>query len=212
MRGKQVKNNTKISFHITKRGIDIIGACLGILLLMPLLLLIAFLVKLEYPEENFYFIQERVGKNGEVFYLYKFRSMVPQAETMLEALNGENEILGAMFKIKNDPRITNIGKFIRKTSLDELPQLFNVLKGNMSLVGPRPPLTQEVQKYTLYDRQRLSVTPGCTGLWQVSGRNKLDFYEMVELDLRYIATQSIKNDTIILFKTIKVLFLMEGAY
>ncbi|EOL42986.1 sugar transferase [Enterococcus phoeniculicola] len=207
-----MKNNTKISFHITKRGIDIIGACLGILLLMPLLLLIAFLVKLEYPEENFYFIQERVGKNGEVFYLYKFRSMVPQAETMLEALNGENEILGAMFKIKNDPRITNIGKFIRKTSLDELPQLFNVLKGNMSLVGPRPPLTQEVQKYTLYDRQRLSVTPGCTGLWQVSGRNKLDFYEMVELDLRYIATQSIKNDTIILFKTIKVLFLMEGAY
>ncbi len=138
--------------------------------------------------------------------------MVSNAEEKLKDLLAKNEIEGAMFKMKNDPRITKIGKFIRKTSIDELPQLINVLRGDMSLVGPRPPLTREVAEYTDYDKLRLTVKPGCTGLWQVSGRNELSFKEMVELDLKYIQNRSIGADLKIIFKTFKVLLGAKDAF
>jgi lipopolysaccharide/colanic/teichoic acid biosynthesis glycosyltransferase len=144
--------------------------------------------------------------------MYKFRSMVSNAEEKLKDLLAQNEIEGAMFKMKNDPRITKIGKFIRKTSIDELPQLINVLRGEMSLVGPRPPLVREVAEYTDYDKLRLTVKPGCTGLWQVSGRNELSFKEMVELDLKYIQNRSVLFDLRIIFKTFKVLLGAKDAF
>ena len=144
--------------------------------------------------------------------MYKFRSMCVDAEEKLEMLLQHNEVEGAMFKMKNDPRITRIGKFIRKTSIDELPQLLNVLNGEMSLVGQRPPLLREVAEYTEYDRQRLLIKPGCTGLWQVSGRNHIGFNEMVRLDLIYINKLSIMNDFKIMVKTIKIVLQPDGAY
>ncbi|MEC0239275.1 exopolysaccharide biosynthesis polyprenyl glycosylphosphotransferase [Paenibacillus dokdonensis] len=199
-------------FLISKRIQDVCFSLLGLLLLSPLLLLIALLIKAEDPKGAVIFAQTRVGKNGKVFKMYKFRSMVSDAETMLGKLMDQNEIRGAMFKMRNDPRITRVGRFIRKTSLDELPQLLNVLMGNMSLVGPRPPLPREVDDYTSYDMMRLLVVPGCTGLWQISGRNHVGFQEMVELDLEYIRNQSLMKDIIIMFKTVKVLFGADNAY
>ncbi|MEH7308184.1 sugar transferase [Neobacillus drentensis] len=199
-------------YHIIKRLIDIIGASMGIILLCFLFMIIAILIKVEDPRGTIFFSQKRVGLNGKEFKMYKFRSMVSNAEEKLAELLNFNEINGAMFKMKDDPRITKVGKFIRKTSIDELPQLFNVLKGDMSLVGPRPPLPREVAIYTDYDMQRLMVTPGCTGLWQVSGRNSLGFEEMVELDLEYISKRSVLYDVKIIFKTIKVLFGSKDAF
>lgn len=137
--------------------------------------------------------------------------MIVDAEERLNDLLKHNEVSGAMFKMKDDPRVTRIGKFIRKTSIDELPQLFNVLKGDMSLVGPRPPLLREVKEYTSYDKQRLLVTPGCTGLWQVTERNNVGFKEMVELDLKYIKRRKLTLDLKIIFKTIVVIFKSNGA-
>ncbi|WP_430124148.1 sugar transferase [Paenibacillus chibensis] len=199
-------------FWIGKRIQDVCFSLAGLILLSPLLLLIALLIKVEDPKGAVIFAQTRVGKNGKTFKMYKFRSMVSGAEAMLGKLMEQNEISGAMFKMKNDPRITRVGRFIRKTSLDELPQLMNVLKGNMSLVGPRPPLPREVADYTSYDMMRLLVVPGCTGLWQISGRNHVGFREMVELDLEYIANQSFKKDIVIMCKTVKVLFGADNAY
>lgn len=191
-------------YSIAKRFFDIIGAAAGLILLSPLFLLVALLIKLEDPKGSVFFYQTRVGKNEKPFRMFKFRSMVMNAEEKLKDLLDKNEISGAMFKMKDDPRITKIGKFIRKTSIDELPQLYNVLRGDMSLVGPRPPLVREVADYTKYDKLRLSVTPGCTGLWQVSGRNELSFHEMVELDLTYIQNRSVLGDLKIIFKTLKL--------
>ncbi|WP_136603698.1 sugar transferase [Paenibacillus dokdonensis] len=199
-------------FLISKRIQDVCFSLLGLLVLSPLLLLIALLIKAEDPKGAVIFAQTRVGKNGKVFKMYKFRSMVSDAETLLGKLMDQNEIRGAMFKMRNDPRITRVGRFIRKTSLDELPQLLNVLMGHMSLVGPRPPLPREVDDYTSYDMMRLLVVPGCTGLWQISGRNHVGFQEMVELDLEYIRNQSLMKDIIIMFKTVKVLFGADNAY
>ncbi|MCJ8014403.1 sugar transferase [Paenibacillus sp. KQZ6P-2] len=199
-------------FRINKRIQDICLSLLGLILLSPLLLLISLLIKAEDPKGAVIFAQTRVGKNGKTFKMYKFRSMVRDAEKMLGKLMEQNEVSGAMFKMKNDPRITRVGRFIRKTSLDELPQLFNVLKGDMSLVGPRPPLPREVDDYTSYDMMRLLVVPGCTGLWQISGRNHVGFQEMVELDLEYIRNQSFFKDMVILFKTVKVFFGEDNAY
>lgn len=204
-------NGNKL-YLVTKRLIDIIWAILGIVLLSWLFAIIAILIKLEDPRGPILFKQTRVGKNGKEFTMYKFRSMVHNAEELLDSLLPFNEVEGAMFKIKEDPRVTKIGKFIRKTSLDELPQLFNVLKGEMSLVGPRPPLPREVEEYTDYDKQRLLVIPGCTGLWQVSGRNDIGFHEMVELDLKYIKERSLLLDLKIIFKTIKVIIVPNSAY
>ncbi|MBB5355401.1 exopolysaccharide biosynthesis polyprenyl glycosylphosphotransferase [Anoxybacillus mongoliensis] len=209
---QQVLVNDKKSYLMTKRIIDIMGALVGLIALSWLFFLVAILIKLEDRKGSVFFKQVRVGKDGKEFYMYKFRSMVTDAEAKLQELLKYNEVSGAMFKMKNDPRVTKIGKFIRKTSIDELPQLWNVLKGDMSLVGPRPPLPREVAQYTEYDKQRLLVTPGCTGLWQVSGRNDLGFHDMVELDLLYIRERSLLYDLKIIIKTIKVMIKPNSAY
>jgi exopolysaccharide biosynthesis polyprenyl glycosylphosphotransferase len=195
-----------------KRTMDIIGAIIGLILTSVLFLVVAIAIKIEDPKGTVFFSQTRVGKNGKEFKMYKFRSMVSDAEERLNDLLKYNETTGAMFKMKNDPRVTKVGRFIRKTSIDELPQLWNVLKGDMSLVGPRPPLPREVEQYTEYDKQRLLVTPGCTGLWQVSGRSNVGFKEMVELDLQYIRNRSILLDVKIIFKTVFVLFGSKDAF
>ncbi|MFS0774803.1 sugar transferase [Neobacillus sp. 3P2-tot-E-2] len=204
-------NDGKV-YLLTKRMVDIIGSFCGIILLSSLFIVIAILIKVEDPKGTIFFSQKRVGLNGKEFKMYKFRSMVWNAEEKLAELLKYNEVSGAMFKMKNDPRITKVGKFIRKTSIDELPQLFNVLKGDMSLVGPRPPLPREVAEYSAYDKQRLLVTPGCTGLWQVSARNSVGFDEMVELDLQYIHKRSFFYDIKIILKTVLVLFGSKDAF
>ncbi|WNF22667.1 sugar transferase [Mesobacillus jeotgali] len=201
-----------VFYLYSKRLIDIVGASTGILILSFLFIIVAVLIKIEDPKGPIFFTQKRVGLNGKEFKMFKFRSMVSDAEEKLNELLKYNEVSGAMFKMKEDPRVTKIGRFIRKTSIDELPQLFNVLKGEMSLVGPRPPLPREVEMYSKYDRQRLLVTPGCTGLWQVSGRNSLGFHQMVELDIKYIEKRSILFDLKILFKTVLVLLGSKDAY
>lgn len=199
-------------YLMVKRGFDLIAASLGLLLLSPLFLLVAFLIKLESPKGSVFFYQTRVGRNEQTFRMFKFRSMVANAEEMLESLLSQNEIEGAMFKMKEDPRITRVGKFIRKTSIDELPQLWNVIRGDMSLVGPRPALPREVHEYTSYDKLRLKVLPGCTGLWQVSGRNELSFKEMVELDLKYIEERGFLFDLKLMLLTVRVMFGSKNAY
>jgi lipopolysaccharide/colanic/teichoic acid biosynthesis glycosyltransferase len=210
--GAKVKVNDSRIYTIQKRIIDILGSLIGICLLSGLFLIVAILIKIEDPKGPIFFSQKRVGKNGREFNMYKFRSMVANAEERLAELLELNETTGAMFKMKNDPRVTKIGKIIRRTSIDELPQLFNVLKGEMSLVGPRPPLIREVAEYTSYDKQRLLVTPGCTGLWQVSGRSNIGFNEMVELDLQYIKKRNTGFDIKIIFKTVLLLFGSNNAY
>jgi len=202
----------KRAYRMLKRAMDVAGGLAGILFALPVLVLIALLIKLEDPKGGVFFRQTRVGKNGKEFQMYKFRSMVSDAEKRLAELLKQNEIKGHMFKMKNDPRITRVGRVIRKMSLDELPQLWNVVKGNMSLVGPRPPLPREVKEYTVYHRQRLQVTPGCTGLWQVSGRNSLTFEQMVELDLIYIRNRSIWLDLTLILRTAKEIFASESAF
>ncbi|APE76991.1 sugar transferase [Leuconostoc mesenteroides subsp. jonggajibkimchii] len=184
-----------------KRIMDYIGSGIGIIIISPVLLLIAIIIKFE-DGGPVIFKQERVGYNGKRFFIYKFRSMRVDAEQLKQDLLKKNEVKGAMFKIKDDPRVTNFGRFIRKHSLDELPQFFNVLIGDMGLVGPRPPLVEEVEKYTEYEKQRLIVRPGLSGLWQISGRNNLSFSDMVELDLQYIQTRNIILDSKIILKTI----------
>lgn len=199
-----VPNENKVYLFL-KRLIDIVGSGLGILILMPVFLIIGILIKLEDPKGSIFFSQKRNGLNGKEFNMYKFRSMVHNAEDLLESLMSKNEMDGPVFKIKDDPRITKIGKFIRKTSLDELPQLFNVLKGDMSLVGPRPPIPREVIQYNTYQFQRLSVKPGITCYWQISGRNNIDFDEWVELDLKYIKERNLFKDIYIILMTLPVL-------
>jgi lipopolysaccharide/colanic/teichoic acid biosynthesis glycosyltransferase len=201
------------NFYIfCKRIIDIIGALVGMIVLTPLFLIIMIAIKIEDPKGSVIFQQKRVGKNEQEFYMFKFRSMVTNAEVLLDSLMHRNETTGPMFKMKHDPRITKIGRFIRKTSIDELPQLWNVLKGDMSLVGPRPPLPKEVKEYSKYAKKRLLVTPGCTGLWQTSGRSNLGFEEMLELDLIYIHKRSVLYDIKLIIKTVKVIFSSNDAY
>ncbi|MBO7744915.1 sugar transferase [Paenibacillus sp. MWE-103] len=201
-----------LSYLVVKRVIDIAGALFGLVFFLPLFLLVALCIKLEDPKGSVFFYQTRIGKDEKPFRMFKFRSMVSNAEERLKELLAKNEIQGAMFKMKDDPRITKVGKFIRKTSIDELPQLINVLRGDMSLVGPRPPLKREVAEYTEHDKLRLTVTGGCTGLWQVSGRNDLSFEQMVELDLKYIQNRSIAGDMKIIFKTFKLLVGAKDAF
>ena len=198
-------------YHAVKRLFDIIASAVGLILLSPLFLFLIIKIRHEDGGPAFY-SQERVGKNEKPFKMWKFRSMVVNADQMIDQLEDQNEINGAMFKIKDDPRITKIGHTIRKYSLDELPQLWNVLIGDMSLVGPRPPLPSEVEDYTPYDKLRLIVTPGCTGLWQVTKRNDADFDEMVELDLEYINNSSLWFDFKILLKTVGVVIHPNSAY
>ena len=200
-----------IFYSVTKRLIDIVGSLCGIILLSPLFLIVAILIKLEDPKGKVFFAQERNGKYPKTFKMYKFRSMVHNAEDLLKDLMDRNEQTGPVFKINDDPRITKVGKFIRKTSIDELPQLFNVLKGDMSLVGPRPPIPHEVDQYNSYQMQRLAVKPGLTCIWQVSGRNNIGFDEWVEMDIEYIKTRNLWLDIKLIFKTVGVLFGDENA-
>lgn len=200
-----------IFYSVTKRLIDIVGSLCGIILLSPLFLIVAILIKLEDPKGKVFFAQERNGKYPKTFKMYKFRSMVHNAEDLLKDLMDRNEQTGPVFKINDDPRITKVGKFIRKTSIDELPQLFNVLKGDMSLVGPRPPIPREVEQYNSYQMQRLAVKPGLTCIWQVSGRNNIGFDEWVEMDIEYIKTRSLWLDIKLIFKTVGVLFGDDNA-
>lgn len=198
-------------YHAVKRLFDVVASACGLILLSPLFLLLIILIKSEDGGPAFY-SQERIGKNEKPFKMWKFRSMIVDADKMLDKLEDQNEIDGAMFKIKDDPRVTKIGHVIRKYSLDELPQLWNVLIGDMSLVGPRPPLPSEVEEYTDYDKQRLTVMPGCTGLWQVTKRNEADFDEMVWLDIVYINHSGAWEDLKLMIKTVLVMIHPNGAY
>lgn len=208
----QEKIRRQKGYDFFKRTIDIVGSFSGLIITMPIMLWVTYKIRREEPGSPVIFRQTRVGRNGKLFTMYKFRSMCIDAENKLDELLTKNEVDGAMFKMKDDPRVTKIGKLIRKTSLDELPQLLNVLKGNMSLVGPRPPLEREVVEYSPHDMQRLLVKPGCSGLWQVSGRNEVGFEEMVDFDVEYIQKRSIPNDLKIIWKTIRVMIKSSGAY
>lgn len=194
-----------------KRPVDVIGSLFGLVLLSPLFLIIAVLIKLD-SRGPVLFRQVRIGKDGRPFWFFKFRSMVENAEEMKQKLMHLNELEGPVFKISEDPRITPIGGFLRRTSLDELPQLLNVLAGQMSLVGPRPPLPCEVEKYEGWQRDKLSVTPGITCLWQISGRNHIGFTEWMRLDIEYIRRQSLGLDLKILVRTLPAVLSRKGAY
>ena len=205
------KVNGRLVYHTVKRGFDILASGVALVLLSPLFGVLTVKIKKEDGGPAFY-SQTRIGKNGKPFKMWKFRSMVVNADQMIDQLEDQNEIDGAMFKIKDDPRITKIGHTIRKYSLDELPQLWNVLIGDMSLVGPRPPLPSEVEEYTDYDKQRLLVMPGCTGLWQVTKRNEADFDEMVWLDIVYINHSGLWEDFKLIIKTVLIMIHPNGAY
>ena len=196
---------------LIKRLIDIVGALIGIAITIVVTIILAPILLIESPGPLF-FKQRRVGRNGRFFYMYKFRSMYRDAEERKKELMDQNEMNGLMFKMTDDPRITKVGKFIRKTSIDELPQFFNVLKGDMSLVGTRPPTVDEFKQYEGHHKRRLSMKPGITGLWQVSGRSDIeDFEEVVMLDLKYIDNWCVSEDFKILAKTVKVIIFGSGA-
>lgn len=196
---------------ILKRALDLFIVLSAFLFVLPLMLITAIAVKIDSPGPVF-FGQTRVGRRGKLFTCYKFRSMSVDAEERKAALQAQNEADGPVFKIQNDPRVTRVGHIIRSLSIDELPQMLNVLKGDMSLVGPRPPLPQEVHEYEMHQLHRLEVTPGLTGLQQVSGRSSLDFERWIRLDLQYIEEQSLWGDIKIMFKTIPAVLLRRGAY
>ena len=203
---------TVLGSYVVKRALDIVVSALGMILLAPVFLAIAIAVKLSSPGPVF-FSQVRVGRYGRHFNFYKFRSMRQDAEALKDGLKKQNESKdGVIFKMKDDPRITKVGRFLRRTSLDELPQLWNVFIGDMSLVGPRPPVPSEVQEYTLEDRKRLDVIPGITCLWQIKGRSEIPFHEQVRLDKEYILAPGIWKDVVILLKTIPAIIGGKGAY
>lgn len=201
----EIERKESAIYNISKRALDIIASTLGLIILSPILLIVAILIKLESKGPAI-FSQKRIGLNKKEFKMYKFRSMVQNAEELKEKLAKENEMSGPMFKMKNDPRVTKVGRFIRKTSIDELPQLINVLKGEMSLVGPRPSLPKEVSKFEPWMLRRLSVKPGLTCYWQVSGRNNIDFENWMKLDLQYVNDRNFWLDLKLILKTATVLF------
>lgn len=214
---KKLKVNVDYSkshkiYGVIKRLFDILASLVALIALSWLFILLIILIKIDDSKGSAFYYQNRVGLNGKSFRMYKFRSMVSNADQLLKELQDKNEVTGAMFKLKNDPRITKVGRFIRKYSLDELPQLLNVIQGSMSLVGPRPPLESEYAQYTDYDKQRLIVRPGCTGAWQVGGRNDVGFDEMVQLDLNYINHRSLFLDLKIIFQTVMIMIKPNGAY
>ena len=192
-------------YNVTKRLIDIFLSLLGLIIVSPIMLIVAILIKLESTGPVI-FSQKRVGLNGKEFNMFKFRSMVQNAEELKEKLQKKNEMSGPMFKMREDPRVTKVGKFIRKTSIDELPQLINILKGEMSLVGPRPSLPKEVAKFEPWMLERLNVKPGLTCYWQVSGRNNIDFENWMKLDIKYVKDRNLGLDIKLIFKTFFVLF------
>jgi len=199
-------------YFLIKRWVDILTTGTLLLLLSPIFFLIILLIHLDSPG-NAFFYQTRVGRRGKTFKMWKFRSMYLDAEQRKIELMKHNEMAGGVtFKMKKDPRVTRMGGFIRRFSIDEMPQLWNVFVGDMTLVGPRPPVPYEVTQYTPYQRQRLEVAPGITCIWQVSGRSEIPFEKQVELDLQYIATQSPWVDTVLLLKTIPAVLSGRGAY
>ncbi len=201
----------KLRYVALKRAMDILGGLVGAFIAVVLYVILGIAIKLDSPGPVL-FAQERVGKNGRLFRIYKFRSMYIDAEARKAALMQQNEMNGLMFKMKDDPRITRVGKFIRKTSLDEFPQFFNVLKGDMSLVGTRPPTVSEFRQYSNYHKRRLAMKPGITGMWQVSGRSDIkDFEDVVKLDCRYIDNWSLWLDIRILLKTVMIVFTGRGS-
>ena len=201
------------SFYcVMRRGQDIFFSLLALIILAIPMAIVALIIWIDSPGASPIFSQDRVGRDGKIFKFYKFRSMVPNAEEKLNEILEQNEMDGPVFKMKNDPRITRVGCFIRKTSIDELPQLINILKGDMSIVGPRPALPREVAQYTEYERQRLYVTPGLTCYWQVQpNRNEIAFDEWVDLDLKYIQDRSFWLDWKLIFWTIRAIFGMYGV-
>ncbi|MCC8065314.1 MAG: sugar transferase, partial [Clostridiales bacterium] len=195
----------KRRYWVLRRGQDILFSTIALLVLWPFLLLVALVIYIDDPHGSPIFKQTRCGRNGKTFQLYKFRSMYVDAEERLEELLDENEMDGPAFKIKNDPRITRVGHILRRTSIDELPQLWNILKGDMSIVGPRPALPREVEMYDSYQRQRMYVTPGLTCYWQIQpNRNEISFEDWMALDIQYIQERNFWVDWKIIFKTVKV--------
>ncbi len=203
----------RLAFHaICKRILDVMAAGILLLLLAPGFGLVAALIRLESPGPVF-FSQKRVGRGAREFDFFKFRSMYVDAEARKQELMDKNEMQGGViFKMKEDPRVTRIGKFIRRYSIDELPQLWNVLRGDMSLVGPRPPVPSEVREYSVHDRRRLDAIPGITGLWQVSGRSDIPFDQQVELDIEYIHSATLWENIKLLLKTVPAVLSGKGAY
>ena len=198
-------------YWVLRRAQDIVFSLLALILLAPLALLISLAIVLDSPGDGAIFRQRRVGRDGKLFWLYKFRTMCPDAEEQLNELLSQNQMDGPVFKIKDDPRITRVGRFLRKTSLDELPQLLNVLQGDMSIVGPRPALPREVELYSDYQRQRLYVTPGLSCYWQIAPhRNEMSFDEWVALDLKYIHERSFWVDWKIIFLTVRAMLMKYG--
>ena len=204
-----VESKSKI-YLIAKRITDIVCSLVGLIILSPILLCTAIAIKID-SKGPILFKQDRVGKDEEIFSMYKFRSMVVNAEELKKSLEKENEMSGPMFKMKKDPRITRVGRFIRKTSIDELPQLVNVIKGDMSLVGPRPSLPKEVEQFEPWMKERLTVQPGITCFWQVMGRNSIPFEEWMKLDVKYVRERNYFLDIKLIFKTFFVLFGDDSA-
>ena len=203
---------TKRLYWMGRRAQDVFFSLLALIVLAVPMAIVALVIWIDSPGASPIFSQDRVGRDGKIFKFYKFRSMIPNAEARLNDVLAQNEMDGPVFKMKNDPRITRVGRFIRRTSIDELPQLINILKGDMSIVGPRPALPREVAQYTDYERQRLYVTPGLTCYWQIQpNRNELTFDEWMELDLKYIQDRNFWLDWKLIFQTIWAVLRMYGA-
>lgn len=198
------------AYLIAKRITDVLFSGIGLIILSPVFVIVAIAIKLD-SKGPIFFKQDRVGRDEELFSMYKFRSMVVNAEELKKALENQNEMSGPMFKMKKDPRITRVGRFIRKTSIDELPQLVNVIKGDMSLVGPRPSLPKEVEQFEPWMKERLTVQPGITCFWQVMGRNSIPFEEWMKLDVKYVRERNYFLDIKLIFKTFFVLFGDDSA-
>lgn len=208
---EKASDSNRRVYWFVKRIFDIIMSSVAILILSPVFLIVALAIYIDDPKGSPFFAQTRVGRHGKKFKFYKFRSMVSNAEELLDQLKEKNEKDGPVFKMKDDPRITRVGKFIRKTSIDELPQLFNILKGDMSIVGPRPSLPKEVSQYNDYQAQRLFVTPGLTCYWQASKkRDEIPFDEWVDLDIKYILERSWLVDIKVIIKTFSAVFTGQG--
>lgn len=203
--------NDSPGYTFLKRCFDITASLFVLVLLVPIIPLIALMIKMDSPGPVFY-LQDRVGEGGRLFKFMKFRSMYQRADERRVGLEASNEQTGPVFKMRGDPRITSVGRFLRRSSLDEIPQVLNVLKGNMSIVGPRPPLPSEVERYLPWHRRRLEVKPGITCLWQISGRSQITFDEWMRLDMEYLKTRSFGTDLLIFVRTIPAVIARRGAY
>ena len=201
----------RFGYRVTKRAFDLIVGSGILLLLLPVIPLVALMIRFDSEGPVFY-RQQRIGMGGRPFRFYKFRSMRADSDRLRADLQARNELTGPVFKIKNDPRVTAVGQFLRRSSLDEIPQIFNVLKGDMSIVGPRPALPGEVARYEAWHRRRLEVKPGITCLWQVAGRSHVDFDEWMRLDIEYMSRRSLRTDVAIFLKTIPAVIARRGAY